>query len=151
VHVHIAWKEEYRPVGWSFGYCKYCGENFPIKLEAAWHALYLYGLFALQDQRTQTARCDFCQRNVEFVIDVQPIEYSAWSPEEGVPALLRKLGLPASSAPSTPDLETQLRSLLASAEEAANRFHPSRLWSVLGTLVGLGVGIMWHCSCLKVK
>jgi hypothetical protein len=140
VPIHFSWKTLLQSANWSFGYCRHCEQHGAIRIESFKHTLYLNLIIRLSDQYATITRCDFCERRLDLPANRAVIAYSAWSHEEGLPALLLRLGLPPSSAPSTPMTDIQLHSLLSSVQQASVSLTLGPLLIFLGMLVGLILG-----------
>ena len=119
--IHWNWEPKYTPVGWSYGYCPACEQEGALRLEDVTDVCYINGLIPLTEKfREEIARCDFCGRRVGGAADLDGIDRKDWSPQEGMPALLSRLGLSARVAPPQPPSDARLRALLASVEKGCS-------------------------------
>jgi hypothetical protein len=136
VHIHISWKTSYRPMGWSLGYCESCQQAGSVRLEKVVEVLYLNGIIPLSKRdKGRVGRCDFCRRLVERVWDGDGIALGDWSPQEGVAALGKKLGVSNPSGFGNASTDARLHSLLSAVQQSSSL-----------TKVGLGpVGILSGC------
>jgi hypothetical protein len=151
VPIHATWKTISQPLSWSFGHCKHCDQNGTVRLESTQNTLYLNDLIPISKQFGTIAVCDFCERPIEFGSNRVRIKFADWSPRDGVPALLTKLGMPPSSWFKGPTTDTQLHSLLTSAEETARRTHPSKFGSFFGMLGGIALGVLLAWLLFKCR
>jgi hypothetical protein len=138
--VTVSWKTEYRPSGWSFGRCDSCQQLGPVRIEQMVDVGYLWGLFRMQERPLydSVARCDFCHRQVQPGQIFKEIDLKEWSPEEGVPALLAKLGVEEPKDLSQTNSNVRLHSLLSAVQEATsvNRLQLSPIGIVVGAIAG---------------
>jgi hypothetical protein len=140
--ITITWETEYRPSGWSFGYCESCQQEGAVRLEDMVEVCYLWGLFRMDEKPLDDtiARCDFCHRRVKSVRDYEGIDLDEWSGLEGVPALLAKLGVEAINALPKTTSDERLLSLLSSVQKASS-LHKVDL-SPIGVVVGAVAGLL---------
>ncbi len=146
----VSWKTEYRPSGWSFGRCDSCQQSGPVRVEQMVDVCYLWGLFRMQERPLydSVARCDFCHRQVQPSQVFKEIDVKEWTPKEGVPALLAKLGVEEPSDLPRTTSNVRLHSLLSAVQEAtsANRMQLSPIGIVVGAIAGALASIplgMW--------
>jgi hypothetical protein len=142
IPIHVGWRAKLHSAAWSFGYCKHCQQNVAVRRESFKYTLYLNAFIPLHHQVGTITRCDFCERRIDFHAEWQAIDFSAWSPSEGLPALLRRLGFPSSSARPTGTTDVQLRSLLTAVQQASNPFHVGPAGVFVGGFFGLLVGTL---------
>jgi hypothetical protein len=154
IPIHLNWKTDSKPLGWSFGDCKHCEQKGAARLEAMRATLYINGLIRVKEESGTIAVCALCERRVDVVPNIRPIAYTEWSPRDGLSALLGKLGMRPSVPAMIPATDTQLHSLLTSADEAARRTRACKLGSTLGILPGIAMGslaawVLFECGVLK--
>ena len=137
--VSIDHKFEYRPIRWSFGYCGSCEQEGAVIIERIVEVCYVCGFKSVhEDPRGKAARCDFCHRPVEDVSKWKGIPLDDWSPEEGLPTLLTKLGLPVPAALPQATTDARLHALLTSVQRASSlaRVELSPIGAVCGAVAG---------------
>jgi hypothetical protein len=136
MYVHISWGTSYRPIGWSFAYCGSCQQEGVVRLEKVVEVLYLNGIIPLyKKDKGQRARCDFCGRLVQQVRNWEGVALADWSPQEGVAALSKILGISAPVGLTNASTDARLHSLLSAVQQTSSL-----------TKVGIGpVGILSGC------
>ncbi len=140
----VSWKTEYQASGWSFGRCDACQQSGPVRIEQMVDICYLWGLFRIRERplHDSVARCDFCHRRIEPGQVFKEIDVKEWSPPEGIPALLAKLGIEAPKDLPQTTSNARLHSLLSSVEEATsvNRIQLSPIGIFVGAIAGAVAG-----------
>ncbi len=151
MYIHISWRTTYRPIGWSFGHCGSCQQESVVRLEKVVEVLYLYDIIPLsKSDKGEVARCDFCRRLVEDVRDWQGVPLADWSPQEGVAALSKKLGVSSPVGSANDSSDVRLHSLLAAVQQTSSltkiRIGPLGILGgcILGVAVAMPLAIWLH-------
>ncbi|HTU17969.1 MAG TPA: hypothetical protein VMG10_07890 [Gemmataceae bacterium] len=140
MHVPIHWIRKQEILHWSWGYCESCQQYGPIRLKHFLDVLYFYFVVPLCKRKGQSARCDFCRRSVERVVDPIGINLADWSPKEGLLSLLTKLGLPIPISLPRMCSDERLHSLLSSIDESSSLARVTL--RPRGILAGLVIGAL---------
>jgi hypothetical protein len=118
--VHFSWKIQYRPTGWSLGYCSSCQQAGAVRIENVVEIFCLYEFVPLTERlKGQIARCDFCRRQVEMVHE-RDVPLAEWPPKAGLAALCQMLNTPAPVGLPNPSSDVRLHSLLSSIQKTSS-------------------------------
>src|SRR5438477_2400243 len=142
IHLLFQSRTKVHHPGWSVGICNHCGQLEVWRLE---NLIRIFCICFIPISRTVVGkrwRCDFCERLASAPIVVKYVPLDDWIPLDGLPALLKRLDLNPSLAPSAGSSETRMRSLLTSLNDKEwLKKTDSGVGMVTGMIVGFLAGI----------
>jgi hypothetical protein len=140
--VHVSTTITYKHVGWSAGFCSHCRQVEALRIEEEIEVTELYFIPINRKFIDRVARCDFCERWVDFPRSLPGIPLAEWSPAEGLDRLFDRLGPFGAVALPEDNAEARLRSLLAATQTASSLTKVDVSPDLLkGGLLGLAAGI----------
>ncbi len=147
MHIHLERKLEYKPFGWSFGYCPSCQSDTPTTREREFQAVGAGGRPLWRTLVASVERCDFCQRLIDTGADNNSdlVGIHEWSPSQGIPTLLNCLGIPPPYPIVDFNAPTRLRSLLTAAQDFPTRRVINTIGLILGAIFGFFASVVCFC------
>ncbi|HTU24029.1 MAG TPA: hypothetical protein VMF30_01450 [Pirellulales bacterium] len=154
--IRVDVKNRRTPAGWAVGNCPHCGQVEAIQIDDVTQVTSIYWIPVYRRPLGQECCCDFCRRPVDPAEVAKPvIDRPLWSPPEGLPQLVEKMGGESGLA-APPTTDRRLRSLLDAVESEASLMRvdlgPGATWgAVLGAPVGLLLSLLAFEVGLAVK
>lgn len=140
MQIHLSWHRKQECLHWTWGYCESCQQYGPVRLKNFVDVLRVYFIIPLYERSGQTARCDFCRRYIEMIVEPIGVNLADWSPKEGLLSLLAKLELPIPISLPRMCSDERLHSLLSSIDESSSLARVTL--RPCGILAGLVIGAL---------
>jgi hypothetical protein len=137
----IHWKD-YQQVGWAIGQCPKCKQVEAVQIRDVIDVTAYYFIPVRRTIVGKDCVCDFCERPLVWSqVSQANIAMHQWMPADGLPALLKSLGVKQKVAP-LPTTDERLHSLLSAVQEASSLKNVSITPGlIVGGLAGITLGI----------